>query len=169
MGYKKLKKKIEKCIDKTSFPPKYEPKKWEKKSYNCYLYALDACADFRKEYSKYWIAPGFLSRGKKNDYRDTKKKVLQYFIEDCKILKLNVSKTSLEEKIAEDEYKIAVYVWKDEDYHFVRQDSNGNWSEKQGWGGEIETVNESEIRKRQLREYRYIGMFKISKKNRKSA
>lgn len=166
MDYKKLKEKIERCIEETVFPPKYDPKKWEKKMFNCYLYALDACTDFREEYYECLFVPGFLSRGEKNDYRHTKEKVLKYFIEDCKILKLNVSKTSLKEKTAEDEYKIAVYVWKDEDYHFVRQDSNGNWSEKQGWNGEIETVKESDIRRKgRLGEYRYIGMFKISKKS----
>lgn len=125
MGYKKLKKKIERCIDKTSFPPKYDPKKWEKKSFNCYLYALDACADFRKEWYECRIEPGFLSRAEKNEYLYIKERTLQYFIEDCEELNLNISETTLDEKINKNEYKIAVYVENHRDYHFVRQDSDG--------------------------------------------
>ncbi len=38
--------------------------------------------------------------------------------------------------------------------------------EKQSWNGEIKTVKESDIRRKgALGEYRYIGMFKVSKKS----
>lgn len=165
MVYKILNKEIESCVKKTHFPPKYNKRKWKSKNFNCYMYALNACMDFRKYYNEgCHIAPGFLSRGIENDFENTEEKILQYFIEDCKVLNLNIAETLLEEKIAKNEYKIAVYVWEDIDYHFVRQDSNGNWSEKQGWSGKIKIVKESDIRKKFLREYRYIGMFKVSKK-----
>lgn len=162
--YKLLRKRIEKILKTTNYPPKYNPDKWRKKKFNCYMYALDICMNFSKYRPTCRIAPGFLSRGEKNDYNDTREETIQYLIEDCKVLNLNIAETTMEEKIKENEYKIAVYVKKYCDYHFIRQDSNGNWSEKDGWSGDIRIVNNEDICKEIYdKRYSFIGIFKISK------
>lgn len=163
--YKILSEHIKRCLKTVNYPPRYSPKKWAKKEFNCYMYALDICMDFSRYRHKCRIAPGFLSRGKENDYTDNKEDTLQYFMEDCKVLNLNISETTMNEKIKKNEYKVAVYVEENWDYHFIRQDSNGNWSEKDGWEGDIRIVNKKKICKKKYDDrYSFIGMFKISKK-----
>lgn len=164
--YEQLKENVKKCVKSAMIPPKYEPYKWSGKKFNCYMYALEACMDFSEclYESECVIAPGFLSRGEKNDNRDTEEVTIQYLKEDCKILNLNISETTLDEKVSENEYKIAVYIQEYFDYHFIRQDSNGKWSEKAGWGGDIKIISRKDIAKETYGEYTFIGMFKISKK-----
>lgn len=166
--YKVLKRELKKCISKNNYPPQYSPQKWNNKKFNCYLYALDLCMDFQPYLDDGRIVPGipgFLSRAENNDYREIKEKTLQYFIEDCEILNLNISETTLDEKINKNEYKIAVYVEEYDDFHFVRQDSNGKWSEKAGWGGDIRQVKKEDIVSDSYKNrYKFIGMFKVSKK-----
>ena len=64
--------------------------------------------------------------------------------------------------ISKNEYKIAIYVKRGRDYHFARQDSNGNWSEKNGWWKKIEILEQEEVAKNQG-EYEFIGIFRLSK------
>ena len=138
MNYKKLIKKIKKFVRKASYPPSYNLSKWEEKSFNCYIYALDLCANINLD--GYCIAPGFFSRGQENDYDGTEENTIKYFKDDCEVLNLNVLETAIDEKIAKKEYKIALYVSKNgDDFHFVRQDSNGKG-------------------------YKYIGVYRVSKK-----
>lgn len=109
------------------------------------------------------IWPGFICKGKENDYRDTKDCVVTYFKEDCKVLGLQVLPTTVKEKIGANEYKIAVYVKEGDDFHFARQDSNGKWSEKDGWNGNIRNIDEEDVDEYD-EGYEFIGVFKVSKK-----
>ncbi len=150
---------VKEVVGKQPIPPHYNLGEWTGKSFNCYAYAMRICMDL----DDYDISPGFISRGKENDYRNTKIYTLEYFKEDCEILGLQLFPTELEEEIGENEYKIAVYVEEGLDFHFTRQDSNGNWSEKVGWWREIETLKAEDVMKNE-NGYEFIGMFKVSKK-----
>lgn len=158
--YEQFINRVKEAIHNQPISPNYNPDEWEGISFNCYAYALRACMHF--DFFGYCIAPGFISKGKKNDYRATKEHTLQYFKEDCEVLGLQVIPTELKEKTGANEYKIAVYLEEGYDYHFVRQDSNGHWSEKDGWNKPIGLVEEEEI-ERDHDSYKFLGIFKVSK------
>lgn len=160
MRYKEFIDLIKKNVRSATIPPHYNPNEWNEKEFNCYAYALGICMNF-DDFDR--IVPGFLSRGILNDYNDTKEETIQYFKYDCEILGYKVTETTLDEKIGKNGYKIAAYVSEYRDFHFVRQDSNGNWSEKRGWGGKIEIRKEEDIVKNSDK-YEFIGIFIVSKK-----
>ena len=162
MTHQEFINEVKKTIKNQPIPPHYNPKEWTNKNFNCYIYALRACMDFESPL-RFWIAPGFISRGENNDYRDTISYTLNYFKEDCEALGLKVLPSTLEEKIGKNEYKIAVYVKEGKDYHFVRQDSNGIWSEKRGWYKKIEIREEQEVVSNKYG-YKFIIIYKVSKK-----
>lgn len=151
--------RVKEVVGNQPIPPNYNPDEWKGKKFNCYAYAMRICMDL----DAYNIIPGFISRGKANDYRDTKEYTLKYFKEDCKALELQLFPTDLEEEINENEYKIAVYVNPDYDFHFARQDSNGEWSEKNGWRNPIKTLKPEDVTETEDG-YEFIGMFRVSKK-----
>ena len=162
MTHQEFINEVKKTIKNQPIPPHYNPKEWKNKNFNCYIYALRACMDFESPL-RFWIAPGFISRGENNDYRDTISYTLNYFKEDCEALGLKVLPSTVEEKIGKNEYKIAVYVKEGKDYHFVRQDSNGFWSEKRGWYKKIEIREEQEVVSNKYG-YKFIIIYKVSKK-----
>ena len=141
------------------FPPRYNPRKWKKKRFNCYAYVMQACMNL----SGHDIWPGFISKGDQNNYTDTKECVVASFKEDFEVLGLNVFPTTLKEKIEKNAYKIVVYVNEGEDFHFARQDKDGQWSEKDGWTGKIRKVSEENIDEFE-EGYEFVGVFKVSKK-----
>ena len=138
---------VKEVISNQPIPPQYDPTKWEEKRFNCYAYAMRICMDLSQYYNCTW--PGFISEGAKNNYKDTKKSLLKHFKKDCESLGLKVLPTTISEEIQKNEYKIAVYLYKGRDFHFARQDSNGNWSEKDGWDNEIEILEKEEVTKDQ--------------------
>lgn len=158
--YEEFINQVKEIVGKQPIPPHYNLDEWTGKSFNCYAYAMRICMDL-DDYDD--IIPGFISRGKANDYCDTKECILKYFKEDCEALGLQLFPTDLEEKINENEYKIAVYVNTGYDFHFARQNSNGIWSEKDGWRGPIQVLKTDDVTKTEDR-YEFIGMFKVSKK-----
>lgn len=161
MTHKEFIKQIKETVKKQAIPPHYNPYEWELKRFNCYAYALRICMSFSQRF--YLIAPGFIRRGEKNDYNFTKERTLDYFKDDCEALGLQVFPTKLEEQIGEKEYKIAVYLDEGRDFHFARQDSNGEWSHKDGWFKKIESIDKEDITKNSDG-YKFIGIFRVSKK-----
>lgn len=157
--YERVINQVKEVVGNQPIPPHYNPKEWKGKKFNCYAYAMRMCMNL----DGYAIIPGFISRGNTNDYRDTKEYTLDYFKEDCEALGLKLFPTNLEEKINENEYKIAVYVKSGWDFHFARQDSNGEWSEKNGWRGPIQVLKTGDVTKNEGG-YEFIGMFRVSKK-----
>ena len=144
-------------------PPVYNPNEWDG-SFNCYMYALNICSDF----IEYRTNPGFLQENEeyiKNEgiLSYNKENLIQFFKEDCKHLKLKVVETTLNEKVESNEYKIAIYLNSEGRSHFTRQDSNGGWSEKEGWCGQIEILNEKDIDK-SIHGFSFIGVYKVSRK-----
>lgn len=147
-----------KVIHKQSIPPVYNPAEWEHLKFNCYSYALQLKISIESRQLPIGFTTGKIAR--KIDY--TAKFVLEQFFIDCKNLKLNCSEIQIDDRIKKNEYKVALYVWENFSYHLKRQDSNGMWSEKRGWLDPITIVKEEEILKDEL--YKFVGLFKISKK-----
>lgn len=171
MTHEEFVKQLKKSISMELIPPHYSV--CEPYMINCYLYALRAhidCLDYGG-----LVAPGIFSREVTLDeYKFTKEYILRNFKEDCSVLNLQVFPTTVDEKINSEEYKIAIYyVEKTCDnnhgsFHFVRQNSNGNWSEKWGWfDDEIKILEEGDIAKNRAKygvEYEFAGVFRLSKR-----
>ena len=150
---------VKQVVSNQPIPPKYNPMEWKDKRFNCYAYAMRICMNL----SGYRICPGFISRGVNNDCKYTKESVLRLFMEDCECLGLKVLPTTKSARIRRNEYKIAVYVKKGYDFHFVRQDRHGKWSEKDGWWDEISLLKKKEIVK-DHDGYKFVGIFRVSRK-----
>lgn len=157
--YEEFVNQVKKTILSQPIPPRYKPREWRGKKFNCYAYAIQACMNL----SGRDIWPGFIFNGKENDYQDTKDCVLDYFKKDCEALGLQAFPTTIKEKISKTEYKIAVYIKEGDDFHFARQDSNGKWSEKDGWTGRIRKIDEEYVDEN-IEGYEFIGVFRLSKK-----
>ena len=160
MTYDEFTTTVKETVKKQQIPPRYNPREWKNKSFNCYAYALQVCMNI--ELFDVW--PGFIG-SEKNDYRDTKSCILKYFYKDCEQLSLQVKSSDLDEVISDNEYKVAIYLKRGKDFHFARQDSDGNWSEKVGWIGGIRKLKQSEV----LMNcddfgYKFIGVYRLSKK-----
>lgn len=167
---KKFMAKVRRSIKNQPIPPHYNPDEWEGKEYNCYLYALRACFNY-KFYESFLITPGFISQNGayirgihsfKNKY--TKKYIIQEFKKDIKSLGLRAYPTTINAKISSKEYKIAIYCKDYWDFHFARQDSDGLWSEKNGWKGKLQRIDAKDISKT-IDGFKFIGVFRISKKS----
>lgn len=154
---------VKEVVDSQPIPPHYNPDEWKENWFNCYAYAMRMLVDFWEYNYNNMIRPGIISGCIKEPYQFEKENILQCFKKDCKALGLKVLPTNLEEQISENEYKIAVYVWEGRDYHFARQDSNGEWSEKNGCRKPIEVLKTDDVTKNE-NGYQFIGMFKVSKK-----
>lgn len=149
---------IKEAMNHQAIPPSYNPNEWADKKFNCYAYALRLCIDL----DNLQIAPGLISKEKRSKYRFTKKYIVQCFMDDCETLGLQAFLSNIQEQISPNEYKIAIYVKKG-DIHFTRQDSNGGWSEKDGWSGNIEMIEPENITKTR-KGYKFVGVFRVSKK-----
>lgn len=97
---------------------------------NCYSYAIGSTAPYLQLYRI-----GAMCE-KKPTYQEfsSAKEIKQLLYEDFKVLKLAIEESSEEEKVKDNQYKIALFVKiyadnKIHDYHFVRYEK-GEWSEK---------------------------------------
>lgn len=140
-------KKIE-CIleelENQNSIPKYEPKKWQKffskPIYtNCYAYSLDlAISDKKQEI----FIPGCIHdyNSETDIWSDVTSKVKQ----DLDFLNISYRDDD-STKLQPGEYRIAIYYIPSPhdlpiDFHFARQDENGEWSEKKGWDGPVQKI-----------------------------
>lgn len=149
----------------STIPPTYNPDEWHG-SFNCYMYALNINTNF----IGYRTNPGFLVEEIKQEFAKkeglldyNKENLIKFFKDDCKELKLKVTETTMNEKVESNEYKIAIYLNSVGRSHFTRQDGNGGWSEKNGWCGSIEVLNEEDIDK-SIHGFTFVGVYKVSRK-----
>lgn len=147
---------VKKISAQSILPPIYDPSQW-KGSFNCYAYALNISSDF----IEYRIYPGFISNIQVKKYDE--ESLIYAFKEDCKVLKLQTIKTTIDEKIDSNEYKIALYLNSTGGFHFTRQDNDGGWSEKEGWWGKIEILEKKDITKC-IHGYKFVGIYRVSRK-----
>ena len=107
---------------------------------NCYAHALN-CMFEDRDYSVY--SPGAITAVFNGSDCFTEDGSL-YFREDlsiklvtrdCSSMKINAFGCSYDSKLHENESKIALtYSKADNDFHFLRQNADGSWSHKPGWG-----------------------------------
>ena len=151
---------VKSVIKSQPIPPHYNPDAWKGKIFNCYAYALRACVNFKNHEED--LVPGFISSTSWY-YRDDKEVLIKLFLKDLEALGLKAVSTTAETNSVQNSYKIAIYIEEGKDFHFIRQDSDGNWSEKDGMYGKIRIVNPENINKNRD-SYEFVGVFMITKK-----
>lgn len=107
---------------------------------NCYAHALN-CMFEDRDYTVY--SPGAIYATYNGS--DIMTDDLRYYFRDdlfiklikrdCSVLSINANCCSFDSKIEENAYKIAItYSKADNDFHFIRQNADGSWSHKPGFG-----------------------------------
>lgn len=130
-------------------------------STNCYSYAIGSTYPCLELYRIGAIC------GKKEIDKNfsSKEEIVELLYEDLKVLKLKIEKSSKDEKINSNQYKIALFVQiyadnKIHDYHFLRFDENG-WSEK--YKGEFPRKLEDNLMGKYTNwPWSFVGFFKIT-------
>ena len=129
---------------------------------NCYSHALGLTLPYLDLYRI-----GALS-GKKPTEQEyfSIEEIEKLLIADCTELQLKITKSSLEEELSENEYKIILFVkiWsngKIGDYHFWRFE-DGIWTEK--WRGRrMSEIQNFERDKLDYFPWNFVGIYKISR------
>ena len=112
---------------------------------NCYCYALGIKFPwlFNKLYkektkTEFPHNVGFISG---NEFNDNPQNILEYLFEDLEELKIKFYESKPNASIKHNGYKIALFISHDyEDFHFIRENTNGLWSEKAGYSDIIKIV-----------------------------
>ncbi len=135
-------KKCSRKSPMTGYEPKYEPNLWNKKrehqdTHNCFAYAMNILDPQQianclkdKECNLPFHQPG--SAAGYPRFSSEKPKTCPNMIVRLLGDNPSMSLTTFERKCPPKTSKIALVVDEDEDYHFLRQDSNGWWSQKGG-------------------------------------
>ncbi len=129
---------------------------------NCYSHALGATLPILQLYRVGAIC------GKKpiNQKYFSMEEIKELMFLDCDTLNLKIQESSIEEKLKDNEYKIALFikVWGSGiigDYHFWRYE-NGIWTEK--WRGRhMNTIENFERDKLTYFPWNFQGIFKIQR------
>lgn len=137
LEHSEIVQKIRHLINNRHYTPCFSPRDWKKTYANCYAYALDLNISDKK--AQVFI-PGRISNQYSNGFVMSTRNLLAGVKRDLDFLGIPFrSNDNLELK--EGEYRIAIYYSLDftlsVEFHFARQDSNGNWSEKLGWEGKV--------------------------------
>ena len=115
-------------IDKlVSDSPIYNPSLFDnnKQTHNCYDYAMN---NSRKQYEK--THPGHTKLG--NDLDGSNVHSCNQMETRLDLDHPELEKISYEKECPEGKYKIGMMIDPNDDYHFIRQDRDGNWSHKPG-------------------------------------
>ena len=110
---------------------------------------------------------GVISQKKPIDERYTSfEEIRNLLFLDCQTLHLEIKESSLEEELAENEYKIALFIkkWANgeiADYHFWRFE-DGIWTEK--WKGrQMSVVQDFKRDKLDYFPWNFVGIYKIAR------
>ncbi len=129
---------------------------------NCYSHALGATYPNLMLYRV-----GAISQKKPIDERYTSfEEIRNLLFLDCQTLHLEIKESSLEEELAENEYKIALFIkkWANgeiADYHFWRFE-DGIWTEK--WKGrQMSVVQDFKRDKLDYFPWNFVGIYKIAR------
>lgn len=123
---------IRKSIQENRYPLQYQYLSYYKSS-NCYSYAIGSKYVESESDDEYIYNLGCMSGLYPARNRLEAEKA---FISDMDVIGINVRKSSFEEQLHEQEWKIAffyddycVYFY---DFHFARQNADGSWSHQEG-------------------------------------
>jgi hypothetical protein len=160
---------IKQEIEQIKFPPNYYSDLdfyiKNRDAFNCYAYAMQ----FRMIASRIgnfpWYCPGFLSNSIPAGEYYNKDSLLNGFINDCKFLGISCEETDINCDLENNSYKIAIFIeptkaiyFPNPDYHFIRQNDDLNWSEKECWEGKVNLLTNPTHKYYQL-----VKVMKISK------
>ena len=128
-----------------TYPPDYDGdysfymQKRREFCFNCYAYAMQFkfdASDLVYLYETYPYNPGVLGGIKNYELPKDSYSLIEYFLQDCKVLGIDVDFSTLAEKTYDDEYKIAILLSTDviptigaPNYHYIRQNVDLSWSE----------------------------------------
>ena len=141
MSYEeKFRQKVKESIINTDYPPSYGDKNWNFCILNCYAYALNVNISDPKRCM--WV-PGVIS-GKRTDLRFTEN-TYEWTLCDLDYLGFTYREDD-GSPLNPGEYRIAFYYMYNFfvfpiGFHFIRQDSNGEWSEKPSWKDKVHKMN----------------------------
>ena len=136
---------------------------------NCYTYALGlpSLSFFIKKYMEKEIEDifpfnvGFMNHTPYYIYGKDMDGFITFLKQDCESLNIQIFETSEREKNAHSGYKIAMYFYYNQgiqDFHFIRQNSDGLWSHKQGYFSSPELLSSFSYT---YKHYDFAGMFEI--------
>ena len=142
-GYSSKLKRMRNTIKGNVYPPVYNERKWNSNHMNCYAYAIDVpLRDLEEDF----LIPGCISDPEAETviFSD----VEGLFKKDLKFLGFSIRKDDT--VLAEGDYRIAIYMGASfHDYpvgfHFIRQDSDGTWSDKPGWKGKPQKYEKGQV------------------------
>ena len=165
--YERMTTKIKNVIKTNVYPPKFNKKRWKGvKHTNCYAYALDL--PVRDTKMRIFI-PGCISSPYVKSAIFNPNELITRLKKDLDFLGLAYRKDN--GKLKEGEWRIAFYYFPTLydlpiDFHFVRQDEDGYWSEKNSWKAMVSNENEKSDSPPDLSEYdlKFMGVLILSKK-----
>lgn len=118
-------------------------KEWEKKEViqnsNCYMYIFDITFEDPEDRVMSFLG---WTDGKIHQHA-TGKRGYRRFEADLRNLGFKYEVTKDEVSLPKKGCKIALYIYAN-DFHFARQDRDGLWSEKDGFGGEVRRLTDSD-------------------------
>ncbi len=135
---------IRKSIRENTYPLEYDYKDVYRKG-NCYSYAIGSKCENGSIYEEEYIYNlGCIS----NQAPATNvKEAERNFLKDMEILGVQARKSSLDEKILDGEWKVILFyedVFIDSyDFHFARQDKDGNWSHREYINGPVRKLGKN--------------------------
>lgn len=136
---------VRESINENSYPLDYEYPT-DSQSSNCYSYAIGATFVESKYANEYIYNIGCM--GDKKTPKNIKE-AEEAFLADMEKLRINVKKTTLEEPIIRNQWKVAFFFdeWFEDlhDFHFARQNADGEWSHKEGINWPIRPLGQSPI------------------------
>ena len=145
-GYDNIIIKIQNILSKTHHVPVFEPFKWRKLfnntiHANCYAYALNMNIPDKNEEV---FIPGCISNKNAAELRTTHD-IVNAVIKDLDFLGIKYRIADNSTVCNSKEYRIAIYSAPSVpkcplNFHFARQDCNGEWSEKKGWTGDVQKI-----------------------------
>ena len=118
---------------------------------NCYAHALN-CGYEDREFSIYSPGAIYAEFNGSEIFNDDTEYFFDYelFIKlikrDCSVLSITASICSFNSKLGEESCKIALtYSKTDNDFHFLRQNADGIWSHKPGFGNPMKRIKSERI------------------------
>ena len=149
------------------FPPKFDINEWNsdmaKIEYlNCYAYAMGF--DIPIPDQRIW---GYLGWTDGHFDASTDKIAINRFMKDVRAMgrKIQITKN---ENVSRKGYKVGLYINSKGSFHFIRQEREGFWTEKDGYGGKVQiitddkgkTLNPSEF---SMDEMELVSLFEITR------
>lgn len=147
--------------------PLYEKDLNDYKLCNCYCYALGLrypeifcklCDYLDIDYIGHNL--GFISQ---KSHLNKSQICLENLYSDLDVLKIKAYDSSITSENKHDGYKIALYVDSGKDFHLIRQNADGKWSEKRGYGGEVLIIENTENLYHKRGSYEFVKALEIVK------